>query len=265
MTSLDALWYHAPKNGGPPVFEYWPWTLLAIAIAVVVEYLSLRFSPLVPGYNQLSPKKKVEWQTRPPGVVFAVIASSWGIYALWFDPDAHVMWEDRTYAVTATSGKLFSFAAGYFAWDVYVCIRDRIPIEYLYHGAVAFVVFGSRLWWPRFGWYGTYTTTYELSTPWLHTRATLLALKKTDTVFFQVAHYGALVVFVTVRLVLGLPRALESYASYYELIQSSDIRDNINGWAMGLACTIMNGLNVFWFFLIVKSLLKGRSKTTKAT
>eukprot|EP00051_Salpingoeca_urceolata_P035060 m.27970 g.27970 ORF g.27970 m.27970 type:complete len:279 (+) comp8693_c0_seq1:246-1082(+) len=264
---VSQLWYSAPRYGGEnALLEYWPLVLGSCAVFFALEIVSDVVSPWVPGYTALSQGVKREWRVRLSGVTHAVVVSVMSVYALFLDPQRHLLFDDDpSFGWSPAAAKTCAISVGYFLWDLYSVVRDKQGVPYTLHAIGACSVFALVLWWNVGGWFAMHCFSYEFSTPLIHLRAVLLALHKQDLWVFPFIHYGSVVLFVVVRVFVGVPVQLWGMSvTSASFVGSPELRHTVLACVLWPLCIAMNGLNVFWFALIVQAVWKKSDTTAKS-
>lgn len=108
----------------------------------IYEAVSPYFSTLLfpTRYSKLPPRTKLQWHMHVTSFVNAILLSMAALYVIFADRDRKgVTWEDRMWGYTGAGGFVQALGAGYFLWDVRVCITniDSLGILDLIHAVVA--------------------------------------------------------------------------------------------------------------------------------
>jgi len=153
------------------------------------------------------------------------------------------------YGFDAESQFYFGIAAGYFLWDMLVSIWFQWGIGFVAHGISCFFVYGFSQY-PFLHYWGLYFLLYELSTPFLHARWFLIAIKQKGAILtlIQLCFVGA---FVSMRLVLGSIASYTWWGLMLKLLESGQAHSNVVV-IMYLCCNVvLNALNWYWFSQIL--------------
>jgi heme/copper-type cytochrome/quinol oxidase subunit 4 len=117
---------------------------------VVYQSINLYFSPIFSRtffgkhYNALSHRTRLNWDVHVVSFVQSVVISGLALWVMWVDKERSTMeWQARVHGYTGAGGMLQGFAAGYFLWDLWVCVRhlDVFGWGMLAHAVSALVVF----------------------------------------------------------------------------------------------------------------------------
>jgi len=161
------------------------------------------------------------------------------------------------YANHPPSAMVFSIALGYFVWDLFTCIYCKWDYGYWAHAIACMFVYGASLY-PFLHYWGLFFLLFELSTPLLHLRWFAIAAKmpKKNPLLFNIIQYSFAGLFFLTRIVMGLTASAIWWGEMVALLQSG-----AHNTAVGvgyMACNIvLNLLNVYWFSLMIKSVLSG--------
>ena len=121
------------------IFAALLYTLIGSFLA---PYLSHR---LLPTYYPHFPRRtKLNWDVHVVSLFQALLVNSLALYVMWTDEERGSMgWEERVWGYTGAGGMVQAFAAGYFLWDLGVCVRNirMFGVGLLAHAVAALVVF----------------------------------------------------------------------------------------------------------------------------
>ena len=153
---------------------------------------------------------------------------------------------------------------GYFVWDIYVCIAEGWGAAYIVHGVTCGFVFLGGLH-PFLGHMGCVCTLFEASTVFMHLRRFAIDLRWTKLrpgIVVELSQAFALVFFV-VRIAIGMPASAMWWVTMVGNMQSG-VAHSVPVYMAYLASNVvMNGLNAYWFFLIIQQGLKARNAKGK--
>lgn len=105
-------------------------------------FLSTFFFPRI--YPALPPRTKLNWDVHVVSLTQAVAINSLALWVMWVDEERGSMgWEERVWGYDGAGGMIQGFAAGYFLWDLMVCVRHVGLFGWglLAHAVAALVVF----------------------------------------------------------------------------------------------------------------------------
>ncbi|KAL8910692.1 MAG: hypothetical protein Q9171_004027 [Xanthocarpia ochracea] len=136
--------------------------------AYISPFLSRRLFPSV--YPCLPLRSQVNWDVHVVSLVQSVVVCAAAIWVMIADKERKSMgWEQRIWGYTGAGGMIQAFAAGYFLWDLQICLRylGIFGPGLLMHAVAALVVFslGFR---PFVNYYAPTFILYELSSPFLN-------------------------------------------------------------------------------------------------
>ncbi|KAL8734378.1 MAG: hypothetical protein Q9166_001576 [cf. Caloplaca sp. 2 TL-2023] len=136
--------------------------------AYISPFLSRRLFPST--YPVLPRRSQLNWDVHVVSLVQSVVVCAAAIWVMVVDKERKGMsWEERIWGYTGAGGMIQAFAAGYFLWDLQICIRYLGVFGWglLLHAVAALIVFslGFR---PFVNYYGPTFILYELSSPFLN-------------------------------------------------------------------------------------------------
>ncbi|KAI4193507.1 MAG: hypothetical protein LQ350_008283, partial [Teloschistes chrysophthalmus] len=146
-------------------------------------FLSSYFFPRT--YPSLNTRTKLNWDVHVVSLVQSLFVCATAFWVIWCDKERTSMglpdgeraslglegegWRERVWGYTGAGGMIQAFAAGYFLWDLQICLRHTsvFGVGLLMHAVAALVVFslGFR---PFVNYYGPTFILYELSSPFLN-------------------------------------------------------------------------------------------------
>lgn len=117
-----------------------------IAYHIICNLVSPVFSTLLfPHiYPSLPPRTKLNWDVHVVSLTQAVVINFLALWVMWVDDERSSMsWEQRVWGYDGAGGMIQGFAAGYFLWDLIICIRwfGLFGWGLLAHAVAALVVF----------------------------------------------------------------------------------------------------------------------------
>lgn len=113
---------------------------------VICAYISPSVSPLLfpRTYPKLSKRTRLNWDVHVVSLVQSLLINTVALWVMWTDKERGAMgWEERVWGYTGGGGMIQGFAAGYFLWDLGICIRNVGVFGWglLAHAVAALVVF----------------------------------------------------------------------------------------------------------------------------
>lgn len=219
-------------------------------------FLSPWFSAKIStGFNSLSFKKKVEWNSRVGSTLHSLVVGALGLYIFFFDEFAVAdpLWNDSMLVKVN-----ISIASGYLLSDLVaiICYWNIIGDKsFVLHHCTALYAYFFCLKDGVLGYIANYRLLAELSSPFVNQRWFFEVLKYPKLSMANVIN-GVLmaVVFFIVRIVSMPPL----YAFIYSVFGTEPYR------RLGLliqcswicSCLVLDVLNIFWMIKITKGCLK---------
>ncbi|ODV77358.1 DUF887-domain-containing protein [Suhomyces tanzawaensis NRRL Y-17324] len=252
------------EETGNNFIDHWHEIAATFLFYTAIQYGSQPFSRYYFGdtYKSLKPKTKINFDIHVVSMVQCFIS------ILLLLP----MWNSSLWSESASSsvhglspyGSLVAaVTCGYFAWDVYVCLRyySLFGFGFLFHGVAALYVFCLCLipfcqpWIPAF-------LLFELSTPfvninWFSTRLPAGTFSDRTILINGVL---LLITFFSVRLVWGIYAVIQVALDFYRIWGHVSPFLVISILSINVSLDI---LNVFWFYkmlMIAKKKITGKSK-----
>jgi hypothetical protein len=188
-----------------------------------------------------------ELRTRAISIVFALTTAS---AATWTLLTAAPELRTSLYGHDDRAQALFAAAAGYFLWDVVVCLVEGWGGAFLAHAVSCLFVFGGGLR-PFLHWMGCVCLLFEWSSPFMHSMRIMQSLGLDQGTPFTLVGAAFTATFFVARIAVGLPASALWWGDMLALIHSG--RAHSDALAAGfLACNaLLCGLNVYWFWLIL--------------
>eukprot|EP01094_Clydonella_sp_ATCC50884_P003513 TRINITY_DN12697_c0_g1_i1.p1 TRINITY_DN12697_c0_g1~~TRINITY_DN12697_c0_g1_i1.p1 ORF type:complete len:280 (+),score=79.91 TRINITY_DN12697_c0_g1_i1:78-842(+) len=232
------------------------WTLFFF----VCEWASFLVSPLVSTqYRSLTPRNKVMWANRVASTVNAIVVCPVSAYILWTYFDLRL----RIQVELELSNYLFQAAFGYFLWDLYQCLRHLADfgVSFLLHALACLGVYGICLM-PTMQVYGSMFLLFELSSPFINAVWLLQkGAKGVPAQVFTVLGLITLLVFFLVRIVLGNIVGLEVWQEVF-LVPEQPMSLPVRLFFM-ISHLALSLLNVFWFVMMIRYVLRSSSHQDK--
>lgn len=204
-----------------------------VCFKLISPYLS---GLLVPTYNNLSSKTKVDWNTRTCSTLHAILALIPCVYALLYDEGIN---SDPIWGESVLVSSICAFVVGYMIADMTVIALNHKEIGestyYLHHFASIFA-YSYAMTHSVVLWITQYRLLAEFSTPFVNLRWVLDVLEHDRTSKLFVSN-GILmtVVFFSTRIFAAIPYYLKIYNMYVTL-----------GY---------DELGIVWFILIISSIV----------
>lgn len=110
--------------------------------SVLSPFLSTFFFPQI--YSSLPRRTRLNWDVHFVSMVQSITINSLALWVMWVDKERRRMtWDERIWGYDGAGGMIQGFAAGYFLWDLIVCVRwlDLFGWGMLAHAISALVVF----------------------------------------------------------------------------------------------------------------------------
>lgn len=178
------------------------------------------------------------------------------------------MKQDLLYGTSAASRRCIAVASAYFFYDVYICITrySENGLPFLIHGLLCSLAYTYPLLSGNMHYQGACFLMWELSTPFLYFRWTLIKTKRTDGILMSIANVLFALAFFGCRIVAGPLQSWEYYQASEKEIASRSFYQKDNAiplvflYAYRLAMVILNGLNYYWFYNIVRIALTSGKK-----
>ena len=159
-------------------------------------------------------------------------------------------------------------AAGYFLYDVFICVSrfGENGIAFSIHAVVCCFAYSVAILTGHLHHIGAGFLMWESSTPLLYLRWYLLKAGWSDSAFMPVANYAFVLVFFVCRVVYGPILSYEFFtATQKELgAPSADTMGPTTIYVYYVAMIVMNSLNYYWFLQMVRLALFGTKNSHKA-
>lgn len=122
----------------------------AVAVFLIYECIFTLLSPIIStslfpnSYGRFPRRTRVNWDARVVSTVQATFVSFMALRVILGDDEGRssMSRDDRLWGYSPASGRVQAFAAGYFLWDVLLCIRhlDVQGVSALLHGVAALII-----------------------------------------------------------------------------------------------------------------------------
>jgi len=253
----DIFTQYAPPND----FDLAVYTIvLSAIISKVLFHVSQLLSPLFSvSYSHLSPAMKADWDTRTVSTIHAVVMTYLSYHLLFFDPKTSWGFYNSPTNYTSRLG-IFTQAilAGYLISDTWIVWQYRKGISSvnstLFHHIISLIGIIYGLIWRVTHYYPLIFALSEASTPFVNIRWWLYSAGMKHTKRYVVAGLLMTASFFLVRIVL-VPYVV--FHSYYRMGLDHMLALPWSQFIMTMFFPAMgNSLNLFWFGLIVKGLVK---------
>ena len=161
--------------------------------------------------------------------------------------------KDKIFGYTWYSGTVLSITTGYFLWDIGICVyfMSLHGPGFALHAIFCFVIYLLSMK-PIFHWYGGLFLFYELSTLFLNVHWFCDKTGWTGSRLQIVNGIILIHVFFIVRIVGGYYYSYQYFQQVFE--RFNDIPYHLFV-IYAVANFALNGLNAFWFFKMIKSVI----------
>lgn len=179
------------------------------------------------------------------------------------------MKEDPLYGTSVASMRCIIVASAYFFYDVYICTTrySENGLPFLIHGVLCCMAYTYPLLTGNMHFQGACFLMWELSTPFLYFRWFLIKTNRTDSILMVIANALFALSFFGCRiaagpfLTMGYLNASEEEISSQRALQPRDNPIPISMlYVYKVALMVLNGLNYYWFYNIVKIAVTGGKK-----
>lgn len=105
---------------------------------LLAPYISALLLPTT--YAQFPRRTQLQWNMHVTSFVNSTLVSAAALYVLFVDRDRlSETWEERMWGYTGLGGMVQAFGAGYFVWDLQICLKnvEVLGVTDLLHAAVA--------------------------------------------------------------------------------------------------------------------------------
>jgi TLC domain len=170
----------------------------------------------------------------------------------------------QMYASTELSKQFVLFAVSFFMWDTTICfLFDNYDIDFKFHAVGCFVVFGLALK-PFLHHMMFQILFFELSTPFLHIRKTLIQIGQTNHWYFQLSQYLFALAFFYSRIYFGYIEVYKWYLETVKLEEAGMVHSYASLTMYRCLAVAFCLLNAHWFYGIATAAFgKKRTKVLK--
>lgn len=234
----------------------WPTLITSFFVSQVLFYfVSSWFSAKIsPGFNTLSPQKKIEWNSRVVSTIHSLVVGTLGLYILFFDESkAEPLW-GRSLIVELN----ISIATGYLISDLVIMLLNWEvfgEFGYILHHVTAIYGFVLLLIFRTLEYIGNFRLLAELSSPFVNQRWFFEVLKYPKLCKINIIN-GILmtVVFFIVRIAAIPPLYYYAYSVYGT---EPFLRlGPLNQYSWIICCLILDSMNIRWMIKISKGCIK---------
>ncbi|TCD63548.1 hypothetical protein EIP91_005294 [Steccherinum ochraceum] len=235
---------HLPDHFSTLAYTAFFYTFLHIVVAPTL-------SPIVApvSYAKLKGRRgRNNWHIHLVSFVNAILLSYLSFISL-HHPELE---EDKTFGWHESIGVLDAVAVGYFFWEFVDAVWNYTDFGFVLHGLICTILY-TMTFRPFLGYYSPRFLLWELSTPFLNIHWLLDKLDLTGSIYQYVNGILLLGVFFGVRLVYGIWMSSEFFVTLF------NVRNEINTFylvALAIGNTVLNGLNIFWFYKMIATLRK---------
>jgi len=200
--------------------------------------------------------KLADWNGRVPGFIHAVSISALAIYCKYFDEQ---LYNDKLKGTSNAWLVTVSVAAGFFMWDLGICLYHVKLYGWtmVFHACfclVTYLICGYVREVPM-AWHACSFLLFELSTPILHIRATLIDYKASSTLITY-ATYAFGIAFTLVRIIWGNFYAFPPvWRVLWNKPKEMPVWQAAFFWCNSIASAT---LNTYWMYQIAASAMKTR-------
>lgn len=213
-------------------------------------------------YRLLDEAKQLDFRITVTSTAHALIVSALGAW-VFFWPEREI-WDESSkpsplFMESPRAMLAFAIATGYFLWDVKHCLTEKkLNVGFTMHACLCFLVylFGQ---FPFLNYHGCFFLLFEASTLFLNARKVLLLTGQTKHPLLPVMSQLFAVCFLLVRIIGGMSVSYAFWRAVLKLMQDGVAHSRLI-CAFYLASNLaLNGLNVFWFAQILRSIFKKRA------
>jgi len=230
-------------------------TLSWFSFQITSHFLSRSLFPKT--YNSLEKKKQTQWNIRVVSLIHSVIVSLSCLYLLVESELSN----ERVFGHSHSASIIFTISCSYFLWDTLVTLYNfqDFGFGFLIHGVSCFLIYFF-VFKPLFMYYGLCFLLYEMSTPFLNINWFFDKFQMTGTIPQLFNGIILVLTFGFIRLIFGFFISLQFYLSVFEVL------DQVEPFFIALysiANIVLNSLNVYWFTLMIPSVIARFSSPKK--
>lgn len=227
---------------------------------------------LIPQYDKLTERQKIEWNGRLVAMVHALFAITLVPGYIWI-PENLTRIDNVTglkvvnhYGYDAYTQFIYCVSVGYFLWDSVVCIQYQWGFEYIMHGVLCFFVYYINLfpflhYWGRF-----YLGAFELSSIPLHFRGCMIMLRWNKIEehpdkfkYFMLAQNTWVAIYTVCRILIGTHTTYVFLQDMFALLASGLYHSRLVVYLNIVVLALMMLLMYYWMYQIIMGLLaRGR-------
>ena len=260
----------------PPISPAVLFILLDTCIIHLAPCRALIFKYLNPSSQTDASRTRLAGQVaaRAVGSVFLVLMFPAAIQTM-VDPEMRSSYHHTLYHTSEDSVWCIQVASAYFIYDTYICVfrfaENGLP--FLIHGILCCLAYLYPLVSHNMHYQGAAFLLWECSTPFLYLRWLLIKARadiidpRRKKVWQDRANVLFALAFFLCRIVGGPMQSLEFYrASSWDIGRGGAGRIPVGAlYAYRVAMVVLNGLNYFWFSVILRvGMGHGRTEATEA-
>jgi len=167
---------------------------------------------------------------------------------------------DPIYATTDLSFVVTIISAGYFCYDLYICVFRWEGPAYLLHGATCSTLYSYCALSGFIHYFAALFLLWELSTPFVYIRWFLYNLNMAGSRLYVGNGLAMLLSFFWARNVMGAFMLVNFFRTTEKELQSPKSGGSVMGppmiWTYRVACVALTCLNAMWFVKMFKGALK---------
>jgi len=212
---------------------------------------------LVPAYSNFKSYQVTQWNSRVAAIINAVVVCP---IALWLLCEP-ALYQDPNFGFTQMSNDLCCFAAGYFLWDLFMCIvyfKDY-GIGFTLHAIFCLYTYLVHLI-PIFQWYGMVFLLFELSTPFINLAWMMDKAGVKNAAVIKGNFALAVLTFFFVRIIFGTCMLARAWMTLVDF-SIEGIPGFVRATCMFVG-PLLGTLNFYWFYMIIQFALR-QSKAPK--
>jgi len=209
----------------------------------------------------LDEAKRAELRSTIGSTVHALIVSGLGAW-VFFWPERAIWDEENSKPVlfgeSPRAMLAFAIASGYFLWDIKFCLTEqKFNPGFTLHACLCFLVylFGQ---YPFLNYHGSFFLLFEASTLFMNARKFLLIMGQTNHPLLPLMSQLFAITFFLVRIVGGITVSTSFFRAVLKLLQDGTAHSRLICYYYLSSNLALNGLNLFWFAQILRSIFKRR-------
>lgn len=219
-----------------------------------IQLLSAGVSPMLfpERMRAMSPRKRVQWDMHFVALVHSAIVGPLALY-YWLKVDDSTT--DMVWGYDYGVGQMYTLSFGYFVWDVVQSFRYE-SLQFVVHGALALMA-NVLVYHPFLMFDGMGILIWELSTPFLNIHWFMDKLGMTGSKAQKINAVFLVCAYIGVRLILG---PYISFRLIRSVLTPAKLLDRPIPWfgkvVHPFGLVVLNSLNYFWFYKMLKALQK---------